>query len=194
MNVGINFSTRAARQWKRPSGQVVQSPTLEVFKTKMDKALNNLVSWMSLLWAAGWIRDLLRPMPAWIILGSQSPVQVFSSLDSHQLSWKLPFSSINIKTDKKQIHEVKSCTGVEWQSCWRGSIAQWTRLCQASENLGILWERLYIFYTCLYISLFFLIYFNRDSLQRATALLHLQSIIKLGCNFTSNFVAQLLAK
>jgi len=37
------FTARAVKQWSRSPREVVQSTSLEVFKTRLDKALSNLV-------------------------------------------------------------------------------------------------------------------------------------------------------
>ena len=42
------FTARAVKQWSRSPREVVQSTSLEVFKTRLDKALSNLV------WPSSW--------------------------------------------------------------------------------------------------------------------------------------------
>ncbi|KFM04247.1 hypothetical protein AS27_02177, partial [Aptenodytes forsteri] len=37
------FTTRVARHWKRLPREVVDAPSLEVFKARLDGALSNLV-------------------------------------------------------------------------------------------------------------------------------------------------------
>ncbi|KFV82324.1 hypothetical protein N308_00503, partial [Struthio camelus australis] len=37
------FPMRTVKQWKRLPREVVQSPSMEGFKTQLEKALNNLV-------------------------------------------------------------------------------------------------------------------------------------------------------
>lgn len=54
---------RTVKQWNRLSQEVFQSPTLEVFKTKLGKALSNLISYLIFLGTGDQIRDLLRSFP-----------------------------------------------------------------------------------------------------------------------------------
>ncbi|KFU90709.1 hypothetical protein M959_14707, partial [Chaetura pelagica] len=37
------FSVRVGRQWKRLPREVVEAPSLEAFKARLDEALSNLV-------------------------------------------------------------------------------------------------------------------------------------------------------
>lgn len=151
-NLYANTSSRWMLEWtslggqlgrKRLSGQVVQLPTLEVFKTKMDKALNILVSRMSLFWAAGWTRDLLKPKTAWIILGPQdNPVVPFSRLPPTQLRTSVSQHQYKewLETDSwdQILHWCRVAKLLKRQHC---PVNQ--TLCQASENWGIPWERLF---------------------------------------------------
>jgi len=53
-HTGKFFSVRVVRHWNRLPGEVVAAPSLEVFKARLDGALNNLVPWkVSLLMAGG---------------------------------------------------------------------------------------------------------------------------------------------
>lgn len=45
-------------------------PSLGSFKPQLEEAMSILIwsQWLTLLWEGGWVRDLLRSLPAWIIL------------------------------------------------------------------------------------------------------------------------------
>ncbi|PKU39875.1 hypothetical protein llap_9821 [Limosa lapponica baueri] len=49
------FTLRVAEPWKRLPRKVVESPSLETFKTCLDTFLCNLL-WVALLWQGGWTR------------------------------------------------------------------------------------------------------------------------------------------
>ena len=50
-----SFTVRVVRHWNRLPREVVNAPSLEAFKARMDGALSNLVWWeMSLPVAGGW--------------------------------------------------------------------------------------------------------------------------------------------
>ncbi|PKU28810.1 hypothetical protein llap_20886 [Limosa lapponica baueri] len=56
LNVRRNlFAVRVAEPWKRLPREVVESPSLETFKTHLDKFLWDLL-WVDLLWEWGWTR------------------------------------------------------------------------------------------------------------------------------------------
>ena len=53
MNIRKNFSSeRVVRQWHRLPREVVESPSLEVFKKHVNVALRDVVSGHG--WAGGW--------------------------------------------------------------------------------------------------------------------------------------------
>lgn len=65
--LGENFPQKH-KQWH---SEVVQSPSLELFKAWLDKAPNTyLSSWLSLLWEGGRTRDVLRSLLTQIMLWS----------------------------------------------------------------------------------------------------------------------------
>jgi len=41
--------------WHRLPREVVESPSLEIFKTRLDKVLGSLL-WVTLLWQGAWTR------------------------------------------------------------------------------------------------------------------------------------------
>ncbi|KAK4817309.1 LOW QUALITY PROTEIN: hypothetical protein QYF61_009162 [Mycteria americana] len=45
LDIGKNFSLLVVRHWKRLPREVVDAPSLEVFKARLDGALGNLVWW-----------------------------------------------------------------------------------------------------------------------------------------------------
>jgi len=49
------FPLRVMEPWNRLPREVVESPSLEIFKTRLDKALCSLL-WVTLLWQEGWTR------------------------------------------------------------------------------------------------------------------------------------------
>jgi len=54
LNMKKNFSTlRVTEHWKRLPREVVDSPSLEIFRPLLDKVLCNLL-WVTLLWQGGW--------------------------------------------------------------------------------------------------------------------------------------------
>ena len=56
LNMRKNFFTlRVTETWKRLPREVVESPSLEIFKTRLDKVLCSLL-WVTLLRHWGWTR------------------------------------------------------------------------------------------------------------------------------------------
>jgi len=56
MNTRKNFfPLRVTKHWNMLPREVVDSPTLEIFKTHLDEVLCNLL-YVTLLWQGGWIR------------------------------------------------------------------------------------------------------------------------------------------
>jgi len=49
------FTLRVTEPWNRLPREVVESPSLEIFKTRPDKVLCSLL-WVTLLWQGGWTR------------------------------------------------------------------------------------------------------------------------------------------
>jgi len=49
------FPPRVAEPWNRLPREVVESPSLEIFKTRLDKVLCSLL-WVTLLQQGGWTR------------------------------------------------------------------------------------------------------------------------------------------
>ena len=47
------FPLRVTEPWNRQSGEVVESPSLEIFQTRLDAVLCSLL-WVTLLWQGGW--------------------------------------------------------------------------------------------------------------------------------------------
>lgn len=72
---------------------VVQSPSKEVFKTQPTKALSNLVYPQSCYWwARRWAGDLLRSLPAWLLLGltaSASTHRWHAEISLGQGTWQM---------------------------------------------------------------------------------------------------------
>ncbi|PKU31964.1 hypothetical protein llap_17732 [Limosa lapponica baueri] len=56
------FPVRVAEPWKRLPREVVESPSLETFKTHLDTFLCNLL-WVDLLWQGTGLDDLQRSLP-----------------------------------------------------------------------------------------------------------------------------------
>jgi len=50
-----NFTLRVMEHWNRVPREVVESSSLEIFKTRLDKVLCSLL-WVTLLWQGGWTR------------------------------------------------------------------------------------------------------------------------------------------
>jgi len=50
-----NFTLRVMKHWNRLPREVVDSPSLEIFKTRLDKVLCSLLE-VTLLWQQGWAR------------------------------------------------------------------------------------------------------------------------------------------
>lgn len=79
--VGVNWNKKRSNQvwrwifphqdskwWNRLLSEVLQAPSLEVFKTLMDKAPSNFVIIAKGLWAEGWTTDLLMCLPTRTIM------------------------------------------------------------------------------------------------------------------------------
>jgi len=49
------FPLRVTEHWNRLPREVVESPSLEIFKTHLDAVLCSLL-WVTLLWQEGWTR------------------------------------------------------------------------------------------------------------------------------------------
>jgi len=47
------FTQRAVRHWQRPPREVLDTPSLEVFKARLDGALDSLIWWVATLPTAG---------------------------------------------------------------------------------------------------------------------------------------------
>jgi len=56
LDIMKNFFSEIVRQWHRLPREVVQSPSLGVFKNCMDVALRDMVCEQSQAWADGWTR------------------------------------------------------------------------------------------------------------------------------------------
>jgi len=55
LNMRKNFTLRATEHWNRLPREVVVSPSLEIFKTHLDRVLYSLF-YVTLLWQGGWTR------------------------------------------------------------------------------------------------------------------------------------------
>ena len=55
LNMRNNFPLRVTEPWPRLPREVVESPSLEIFKTSLDAVLCSLL-WVTLLWQRGWTR------------------------------------------------------------------------------------------------------------------------------------------
>ena len=56
LNMGKNFITlRVTAHWNRLPGEAVDSPSLEIFRTRLDKVLCSLL-WVTMLRQGGWTR------------------------------------------------------------------------------------------------------------------------------------------
>jgi len=49
------FTLRVTEPWNRLLREFVESPSLEIFKSRLDKVLCSLF-WVTLLWQEGWTR------------------------------------------------------------------------------------------------------------------------------------------
>jgi len=49
------FTLRVTEHWNRLPRGVMESPSLEIFKTHLDKVLCSLL-WVTLFWQEGWTR------------------------------------------------------------------------------------------------------------------------------------------
>ena len=68
LNVKKNFfPLRVMEPWPRLPREVVESPSLETFKTRLDKVLWSLL-WVTLLWQGGGLDDPQRSLPTPTIL------------------------------------------------------------------------------------------------------------------------------
>jgi len=47
------FTLRVMEHWNRLPREAVESPSLEIFKTHLDKVLCSLL-WVTLVWQGGW--------------------------------------------------------------------------------------------------------------------------------------------
>lgn len=63
------FTLRTVEHWKRLPRESVHFLSLDVFKIRRGKALHN-VALLTLLWAWGWNKDLLRSLLNWVTLWS----------------------------------------------------------------------------------------------------------------------------
>lgn len=55
---------REVKYWYRPTREVVDYPSLEIFKTHLHTVLGNLL-WLTLLEQGYWSRGLCLPQPSW---------------------------------------------------------------------------------------------------------------------------------
>jgi len=55
LNMGKNFTLKVSEPWHRLPREVVESPSLEIFKTRLDKVLCSLL-WVTLFRQGGWTR------------------------------------------------------------------------------------------------------------------------------------------
>ena len=61
----IFFPLRVTEPWNRLPREVVESPSLEIFKTRLDRVLCSLL-WVALLWQEGWTgwpTESFQPLP-----------------------------------------------------------------------------------------------------------------------------------
>ena len=68
LNMRKNFPLRVTEPWNRLPREAVESPSLEIFKTCVDKVLCSLF-WVTLLQQGGWTGDPQRSLPTPTILG-----------------------------------------------------------------------------------------------------------------------------
>jgi len=62
LNMRKNFTLRVTEHWHRLPREVVESPSLEVFKTHLDKVLRSLL-WVTLLCQGVGLGDPQRSLP-----------------------------------------------------------------------------------------------------------------------------------
>ena len=61
------FPLRVTEHWNRLPREVVDSPSLEIFRPLLDEVLCNLL-WVTLLWRGGGLDDPQRSLPTATIL------------------------------------------------------------------------------------------------------------------------------
>ncbi|PKU33870.1 hypothetical protein llap_15826 [Limosa lapponica baueri] len=93
------FPVRVAEPWKRLPREVVESLSLETFKTHLDMFLCNLL-WVDLLWQGVGLEDLQRSLPTLyhsVILGNfmcmQSYLRILKNYTSHKRKISPPAKS-----------------------------------------------------------------------------------------------------
>ena len=79
LNMRKNFFTlRVTEHWNRLPRDVVESPSLEIFKTRLDTVLCSLL-WVTLLWQGGGLGDPQRSLPTLNILWFYGQLQLNST-------------------------------------------------------------------------------------------------------------------